>query len=83
MTDFTSFRLIVAYGHAKHWLIKQYDIVLAFTCARPQTPTFVPTVMSLVATMSFSDRIQEVIRRANPKFSTTRDALTVRRGRQS
>ena len=47
VTDFTSFRLIVAYGHAKHWLIKQYDIVLAFTCARPQNPTFVRFVFDL------------------------------------
>ena len=47
VVDFANFRLLVSYGHARGWRIKQYDIVLAFTWARPQNLTFVCFVFAL------------------------------------
>ena len=41
VVDFTNVRLLVSIAHAKKWELRSYDIVLAFTLARPQVPTFV------------------------------------------
>mmetsp|Transcript_55929 Transcript_55929/g.117024 ORF Transcript_55929/g.117024 Transcript_55929/m.117024 type:complete len:2321 (-) Transcript_55929:82-7044(-) len=41
VVDFTNVRLIVSVAHANRWELRSYDIVLAFTLARPQVHTFV------------------------------------------
>ena len=41
VVDFTNVRLLVSVAHAKKWELRSYDIVLAFTLARPQVQTFV------------------------------------------
>ena len=41
VVDFVNVRLLVAVAHANQWEIRSYDIVLAFTLARPQNPTYV------------------------------------------
>lgn len=47
VVDFGNFRLVIAYGHAKGWKIHQLDITLAFTWARPQSPTYVKFTFDL------------------------------------
>ena len=41
VVDFVNVRLLVAVAHANQWEIRSYDIVLAFTLARPQNPMYV------------------------------------------
>ena len=41
VVDFTNVRLLVSVAHANKWELRSYDIVLAFTLARPQVQTFV------------------------------------------
>ena len=41
VVDFSSLQIFISYAHAKGWRLQQYDIVSAFTNARPQSQTFV------------------------------------------
>ena len=51
VVDFSSLRIFISYAHAKGWRLRQYDIVSAFTNARPQSQTFVRFVFDLTEVM--------------------------------